>query len=493
MTDMEPSLTTVTREQLMQLDKEQLVEMLLSALARIERLEQIVAQQNIRIQELEDQLAKNSQNSGKPPSSDGLKKPKTKSLRRPTGRGKGGQKGHQGHTLEMVAEPNYQETYPVTSCPHCAENLSDIAVIGYEKRQVFDLPPVEIEVSEHRVEVKRCPQCHREAKGDFPADVSATVQYGPRLKAQAVYLNQYQLLPWARTCEALGDLYNHQPAEALIQEANRLCQTNIEPSLAQIKEALIAADVAHFDETGIRVEGKLYWLHGAGTDQLTYYAVHAKRGQIGMKAMGILPQFTGRAIHDHLKSYFQFTNCLHGLCNAHHLRELQFIVDQYQQEWAKQIIDLLLTIKNAVDNALETNRSLSPYRCRQFSQQYDAILADGFQANPLPESTAKKGRPKQPPAKNLLDRLQKFKLQVLAFMYDFRVPFTNNLAERDVRMVKVKQKVSGSFRTMAGAETFCAIRSYISTVRKHDFNVIDAIFIALCGSPFMLAPVEGAT
>jgi transposase len=490
---MDASQQEVTREQLLQLDKETLVDLLLVALARIDELEQQVVKQDERIQQLADQLAKNSHNSGKPPSSDGLKKPRTQSLRRKSGKRKGGQKGHQGHTLEMVSEPHHQEIQALACCPHCAHDLSQESVLGYEKRQMFDLPPIEIEVTEYRAEIKHCPHCQQEAKATFPKHIIAPVQYGPRLKAQAVYLNQYQLIPWARTCEALGDLYNHQPAEGFLYGALQTCHEQIQPTLVEIKEGIQTEAVANFDETGLRVLSKLHWLHVASTDKLTYYDVHEKRGQIGMRDIGILPQFSGRAIHDHFQSYFQFNNCLHGLCNAHHLRELQFITDQYQQGWAAQMSQLLLDIKAAVARAPDTHCSLSPYRCRLFSDKYDQILADGFAANPMSDNLSKKGRPKQTPPKNLLDRLQKYKLQVLAFMYDFRVPFTNNLAERDVRMVKVKQKISGSFRTLCGAKIFCAIRSYISTARKQGINVLDALEDAFLENPFLPSAYQGST
>lgn len=490
---MDVSLKGVTREQLSQLDKETLIDLLLVAIARIDALEQQVAEQNERIQQLADQLAKNSRNSGKPPSSDGLKKPKTRSLRQRSGKSKGGQKGHKGQTLKMAPNPHHQEVQTLTSCPHCAHDLRAVPVIDYEKRQLFDLPPVTVEVTEYQAEIKVCPHCHQQAKANFPAHITAPVQYGPRLKAQAVYWNQYQLIPWARTCEAFGDVYGHQPAEAFLQESLQQCQQHIQPALSAIKEALKAKAVAHFDETGLRVLGKLHWVHVASTADLTYYDVQEKRGQIGMHAMGILPEFKGRAIHDHFQSYRQFSHCLHGFCNAHHLRELQFITDQYQQEWAARMSQLLLAIKTAVARAPTTNRSLSPRLCRRFADTYDEILAAGFAVNPEPEKTGQKGRPKQSPPKNLLDRLQQNKQQVLAFMYDFRVPFTNNLAERDVRMVKVKEKISGAFRTMDGAKTFCAIRSYISTVRKQGINVLAALETAFCGNPVLPSAYDLAT
>lgn len=480
--------TDFDAQQLEQLEKETLIAIILE-------LERQLREQAALIQELRDQLAKNSQNSGKPPSSDGLKKPRTRSLRKKSGRRSGGQKGHQGHTLKMVEQPDQIQVYEASTCSHCATDLQSVEPCGYEKRQVFDVPPVRIEVTEHQAEVKTCPGCGQQVKGDFPSDATQPVQYGPRLKAQASYLNNYQFIPLARTCELLGDFYGHTPSEAFVLDANATLVDQAEPSLATIKQQLIAADVAHFDESGLRVEDRLNWLHVASTNQLTYYAVHPKRGQVGMKALGILPEFKGRAVHDHWKSYFTFDNCQHALCNAHHLRELQFVLDQYEQNWAREMAQLLLDIKDEVHEAPLNQTTLSPELLAHFEQRYNELIAQGLEANPPPadpppracgeHSRTKRGRKKQSPPKNLLDRLQQFKPQVLAFMYDFRVPFDNNSAERDVRMVKVKQKVSGTFRTRTGAETFCAIRSYISTVRKHGRNVLDAIHDALTGNPFV--------
>jgi transposase len=478
--------TDFDTQQLEQLDKETLIAIILE-------LQRQLREQAALIQELRDQLAKNSQNSGKPPSSDGLKKPRTCSLRKKSGRRSGGQKGHQGHTLKMVEQPDHIQVHEASTCSHCATDLQSVEPCGYEKRQVFDVPPMRIEVTEHQAEVKTCPGCGQQVKGDFPSDVTQPIQYGPRFKAQASYLNNYQFIPLARTCELLGDFYGHMPSEAFVLDANATLVDQTEPSLATIKQQLIAADVAHFDESGLRVEGQLNWLHVASTDQLTYYAVHPKRGQVGMKAVGILPEFEGRAVHDHWKSYFTFDDCQHALCNAHHLRELQFVLDQYDQTWARQMAQLLLDIKDEVQAAPLEQTTLSPELLAHFEQRYDELIAQGLKANPPPADPPprKRGRKKQSPPKNLLDRLQQFKPQVLAFMYDFRVPFDNNLAERDVRMVKVKQKVSGAFRTRTGAETFCIIRSYISTVRKQGRNVIDAIHDALTGNPFIPYAFQG--
>lgn len=475
------------RSQLEQLDKETLISIVLRLQEQVRELQQAVATQASEIQKLRDQLAKNSRNSGRPPSSDGLKKPRTRSLRKKTGRSSGGQKGHKGHTLEMVEQPDHVEVHHASQCPHCATDLQSVGQCAVERRQVFDIPPVRIEVTEHQAEIKVCPRCGNQAKADFPPDVTQPVQYGPRIKAQTVYLNNYQLIPWARTCELLGDFYGHTPAEALVLASNTAVVDSIEPSLDATQQQLITSNVVHFDESGLRVDGQLNWLHVASTDYLTYYNVHPKRGREGMEAIGILPAFDGRAVHDCWQSYFTFDNCQHALCNAHLLRDLLFIVEQYEQNWAEEMFKLLLDIKAEVDAAPADQMSLASKRLAHFEQRYDKLIAQGLAANPPPTDPPpkKRGRKKQSPPKNLLDRFQEHKSKVLAFMYDFRVPFDNNLAERDVRMVKIKQKVSGAFRTRTGAETFCAIRSYISTVRKHGLNVIDAIYDALTGSPLV--------
>jgi len=469
----------------------ELVKLLLSQnqelVSQHEKLLKQVSEQASEIQRLKDQLAKDSQNSGKPPSSDGLKKRRTESLRQKSGRKSGGQKGHAGHTLKMSESPDQVIIHELTVCPECHHDLSQVEALEHMRRQVYDVPPIQLAVTEHRSEIKACPCCQKRVKAAFPEGVSQPVQYGDLFKAQAAYLNTYQLLPIARSCELLGDFYGHQPAEALILEANQAVKQGSEPAVDAIKQALTQAPVTHHDESGVRVEGHLEWLHVSSTAQLTHYEVHPKRGQEAMTEIGILPNSTGRAIHDHWKSYLTFDQIEHGFCNAHHLRELRFIAEQYQQTWPTQMSQLLLAMKAAVDAAPADSVSLPQAQCLAFEKRYDAILKQGFEDNPPPPEPPqkKRGKPKQSPPKNLLDRLQEHKEGVLAFMFDFRVPFDNNLAERDVRMIKVKQKVSGSFRTADGASTFCAIRSYISTVRKNGLNVISAIRNSMAGKPFI--------
>ncbi len=443
-----------------------------------------------RIQELEDQLAKNSRNSGKPPSSDGYEKPAPKSRRKRSQKKSGGQVGHDGHTLEAVAQPDRMEVHEVDRCANCRASLKEVRAIAVEKRQVFDLPEIRMQVTEHQVEIKVCPSCQKQTKAFFPFGVSQPVQYGSRIKSQMSYLHEYQLLPVGRVQETLQDFYGQIVAEGTILSAGEELAEQVAPVQQAVKEHLTyQTDVAGFDETGIRVAGKLHWCHVTCTDLLTYYGIHAKRGKIGMDAIGILPNFKGRAIHDDLPSYFQYSTG-HGLCNVHHLRSLEFLLERYPQGqgWVKKLRDLLLEIKSAVEKAITKAKTRLPAKTlANFSARYDALLKQGFKLNPAAGKQGqkpKRGRPKQSFAKNLLDRLRDHKEAVLAFMFDFKVPFDNNQAERDIRMLKVKQKISGCFRSQRGADIFCAIRSYISTACKNGQSVLGVLHSAFNGNPF---------
>ena len=459
--------------------------------AQVIALAQQLAKQGEVLHEVQARLAKSSRNSSKPPSSDGYGRVKrTASLRQSGAKPKGGQPGHEGQTLMASEHPDRIETHAVSSCAHCQAPLAMLAAEGYEERQVFNIPAIRIDVTAHRAEIKVCPACGRVSKGTFPATVTQAVQYGPMVYTWASYFTNQHHVPGERTTEIFADLVQHRVSEATVLKASEDLATCLTPFTDTVKDLLRDAAVLHVDESGLRVTGKLHWLHVASTDRLTSYAVHAKRGHEAMEDAGILGTFKGTVVHDHWKPYFTYNECTHALCNAHHLRELRFIEQQYQQPWAKDMAGLLLEIKRAVEATPAPAWCLAPLERERFAKCYDAVLQAGFAANPPPVSPSadegkKRGRAKQAPPVNLLLRLRDFKAEVLAFMADLRVPFDNNQGERDVRMVKVKQKVSGGFRTLEGAKRFGHIRGYISTVRKHAKNVFEAIREAFDGHPFL--------
>lgn len=447
-----------------------------------------LARTEARLDKLENQRKKDSRNSSKPPSGDGFGK-RTQSLRKKSERRSGGQKGHPGSTLKWSEQVDEVVTHAVIDCQSCGASLTTTPVLEHDLRQVHELPPLRLQVIEHQVEIKCCEQCEAINRGEFPADVNAQVQYGSGVRGLMVYLMDAQLLPSDRTCELLREVFGCEVSEGTLYNAREKCFEQLAPVEQQIKERIAAADVIHCDETGLRVNSKLWWLHVASTAELTYYFVHPKRGREAIDEMDVLPDFNGISTHDGWQSYFWY-ECAHSLCNAHHLRELRFIVERYEQSWAEEMMTLLSDIKVQVDIAKADGLSaLNPSQLNDFEQQYQTLLTEGFEANPPPPVEAnvpkKRGRAKQAPPKNLLDRLDLHDTAVLAFMYDFRVPFDNNQAERDVRMMKLKQKISGCFRAAAGAQQFCRIRGYISTLRKQGLNVLDALRSAFTGTPIL--------
>jgi len=430
-------------------------------------------------------LGTNSHNSGKPPSSDGPGiKPHPKSQRVVSGRKPGGQPGHDGHTLALVDTPDAVQVHAPSHCQGCGQSLDDVAALRRERRQVVDIPPVRARVIAHQAVTRCCPRCGAETSGAFPPDVAAPVQYGPGVATLAVYLTQEQLLPLARTSAVRAEVCGCPVSERTVERAVADCHERLAAVEAAIKQGVTDAAVAHFDETGVNIGGQTAWLHGASTAHLTFYAVHQKRGRAAMDAIGVMPQFRGRAVHDGLTSYGHYSECTHALCNAHHLRELTFVEEHLGQSWAKDLKGLLREIKQTVDDARGQGRAALPMEARQaFARRYDVILEEGMRANPPPPPTGKRGRPKRGNAGSLVDRLREHKAETLAFMEDLTVPFDNNQAERDIRMTKVREKISGCFRTPMGAARFCRIRGYISTLRKQGMPIFSALGQAIAGTP----------
>ena len=439
-----------------------------------------------RIAEFEGRFQQNSSNSSKPPSSDGFNKPSPKSLRTPTGKRPGGQKGHPGSTLKAVAKPDRVIVHSPQLCLGCDHSLSHQPILGHEKRQVFDLPDLKLIVTEHQAEIRLCPYCGRRLTASFPSEAQAPTQYGPRLMAWWAYLRVQQLLPLERIAQMTFDLFAIQVSEATLQSAIQTASSKLEGFEAKTKDLLQKAKLAHADETGLRVDGQLHWLHNLSTRLLTWYGVHRHRGRQAIEAFGILRGFRGRLIHDCWSSYFSLKRCLHGLCNAHLLRELTFIHEVQGQPWAGKMRDLLVEMHQFVTQRKEVASRTSPRQRAFWKRRYRGLLREGWAANPIrPPGPRKRGRPKKTKAQNLLNRLQCRQNSVLAFLYDFRVPFTNNLSEQDLRMMKVQQKISGAFRTSQGAQVFARIRSYVSTVRKHQRNVFQEMVRLFHNKPFI--------
>jgi transposase len=451
----------------------------------IEGLQKQTAELAEQVQALQERVKKDSHNSHLPPSSDRFHR-QPKSLRKSSGKKPGGQVGHPGSTLMLSPTPDQVIVHAVECCQHCQHDLREVQSLQVERRQVLDLPPKRVVVIEHQAQQKCCPNCQQISSAPFPEDVRAPVQYGAALAAVGVYLVQQQLLPYERACEVLEDLLGSSMSVGTLQGLIERCAEQLEPLEQQIKAALSHAPVLHQDETGLYVAGQRQWMHVSSTEDLTHYAVHPKRGKEALDAIGILADFAGVSVHDGWRSYWQFL-CQHALCNVHHLRELIFLQEEQQQEWAGEMKELLLDIKAAVAQARTEGRSrLHPLEVADWKVRYRALLAQGYQANPPPAPPTeggKKGRPKQSKARNLLDRLSQHQDAVLCFLENFSVPFDNSLAERDIRMVKVQQKISGCFRSPAGAQAFCRIRGYLSTLRKQGLAVLTALEQVLVGHP----------
>jgi len=454
---------------------EEVVDRLLAAEQQVKDLEE-----NVR--DLQSRLALNSRNSSKPPSSDGLAKPPApSSLRSKTGRKPGGQPGHPGHTLKPVEKPDHTQAHLLhhCSCGLCGGvSLEHQPVLGYERRQVFDIPPLRLVVTEHKAEIKQCPVSGLQVRALFPPGVAAPAQYGPHFRGFMLYFYNEQLLPFERLRQTCCDLFGQPLSLGALTETNNRAYIALQPVETLIIGSLTQAAVVNVDESGLRVAGSLHWLHVACTAQLTFYGVHGKRGSEAMDALSVLPHCRAWLVHDHWKPYYKY-DALHALCNQHLLRELKCLFEDHKEAWAGELSQFLLLWK---DNPM-TPLGLDEAQFKQMHADYKAIVAKGRCKHP--RRNPGQGRAQQCKAANLLDRLEDYDLSVLGFLVDPSVPFTNNQGERDIRMIKVKQKISGCFRTLQGAQVFARIRGYLSTCRKQGRNLWDACYQVVIGLPFM--------
>ena len=445
----------------------------LSLRVRVSDLEQ----ENSRLRSI---LNKNSGNSSRPPSTDGFKKPSPKSLREKSGKASGGQQGHAGKTLLQKETPDVVKVHVVEECSECHISLGDVVSHAVEKRQVFEIPEPKLDVIEHRCEKKICPGCGKLNIGSFPSGVERPVQYGPRAKGFITYLQNYQMIPYERLSQFFEDIFGAPISEGTVFNATEAAYKNLESFEEYTKGLLIQSGTLHADETGVDVANKLHWLHTVSTDKLTYHLVHEKRGVEAIEAAGILPNFQGTLVHDCWAPYFKY-DFRHALCNAHLLRELNAAIEDTKQPWAEEMRALLRKLNKAT-RACENGKGLCAAEIEGFEEEYNQIIRGGH------EQTGGLMPAQKTVSRNLWERFLLKQHQVLRFIYDPTVPFDNNQAERDIRMVKVKQKVSGCFRSRAGANHYARIRAYISTVRKQGKNILLALQSAFMGEPVIPTP-----
>lgn len=453
----------------------------------ISDLQKTIDELNRTVSELRERVGMNSSNSSKPPSSDGLNKPTPKSLRGSSGKKAGGQKGHSGSTLAAMLEPDEIIMHEPEACGGCRNHDVCIsrACVG-ETRQVIDII-VDLKVTAHQaVMVEECPLRGGLVKGEFPGEIKAPVQYGENLQALTVALNTVGAVSVERTHDILSNMFGIPLATGTIVNMVGRCAEGLAETVDLIGDKAAASTLLHLDETGTRVDGKTMWVHNASNSEYTHLSVSAKRGQEGMDAGGVLPRFTGKAVHDCWAPYWKYDRITHALCCAHLLRELIGIVEnQPWQLWAGDFIKLLLDMKDAKEKAIERGEHcLSDHLLDEFESRYGSIIFIARIVNPPPGSDGKKkGRKKKGKVLSLIERLDDYEAAVCLFVNDFTVPFDNNMAERDVRMIKTKTKVSGCFRSTKGAEDYLKIMSYVGTAKKQRINPFEAIRQAILGKP----------
>ena len=448
----------------------------------IDEFEARIVAQDARIAELERRLNSNSSNSNKPPSSDGLKR-KTSLRKNHSGRKPGGQPGHSGQTLRQSETPDITEIVPLNTCPECHGNLEDVPVESVEKRQVFELPDIKLLITEFMAQRKRCPHCGKLVRAEFPGGVTAPAQYGPGMQAAMAYLNARQVIPCQRVSEVCQDLFGHRPSAGSVVKSVARCTELAQARVEEIRASLSQAPVLHADETGARCVGKTHWIHVVSTATETLYSHSEKRGCEGFAAGNVLPTYTGVLEHDFWGPY-DTLGCEHARCNAHLLRDIKAF-EEAGESWAGPLGSVLVEMKKAADEARENGQDEIQSACRKRLQAvYDTWVEAGLKAHPeKTKPEGKRGRIGQSKETNLLRRLRDKREEVLRFSNDLQVPFDNNQAERDLRMIKVQQKVSGCFRSQEGAKRFCVMSSYISTLRKQGHDLLNSLKTIFTGTP----------
>ncbi len=448
-----------------------------------------IARLEARIVELERLLGKFSGNSSLPPSTDNQaqRQARVKPAKRVKGqRRKGKQPGAPGSHLERVAEPDRVVDHAPTVCRGCGGDLADAEVVGVESRQVFDLPDRRAEVAEHRAQKRRC-GCGCDTTATFPTEATAPACWGPRVRAVAVYLLVRHHLPVARVAEILSDLLGAPVSTGWLAGLTGEAAQDLDPFIDDLKDRLADEPVAHADETGCRVAGAKQWIHVLSTVFLTYLAVHTRRGAKATDEMGVLARFGGVLVHDRWAPYWTYPQILHAICNAHILRDLTAIGEVHRyKEWADAMAGLLVDAKRRCDRAREQGRARLPGdTAQQIRGRYNALLVEFFATHSPPQGGWRKGSYDRDAA-NLATALQEHAHEVLRFTTDMAVPFDNNQGERDLRMAKLQQKISGSFRTDHGAHRFATVRSYIETGRKHGLNPLDLLTQLFKGHPWAI-------
>lgn len=441
------------------------------------------------VRRLRDRAAQNSRNSSRPSSTDGAEQPRPKSLRKPSGRKSGGQPGHPGRTLQSCDTPKHVQIHSLQEC-ECGENLAQEPAVDYQRRQVFDLPTLTLECTEHRAEIKECPCCHRTVVAAFPADAQAPVQYGKNFRALLAYLYDAQEGASRRIREMCAEMFGYAVSEATLQSARQEQYEALESFEQRLVQILPQEPVLHADETSVMIDKVRHWLHVVCTPLLTFFAIHLSRGKDAIAAAGIIPRFTGWLMHDFLSSYLGFENCLHTFCKSHLLRELVFLFEQHRQAWAGDLHDLFLDMHLEVQHRKARDAPMTEKEYHRWCVSYRKLLRAGRKANPRTPEQRAQPRAKQSKEQNLLDRLEGYDAAILAFLWNLDLPFTNNEAERAFRMMKVRMKISGCFRTFKGACRHARIRSYISTLRKHGLPVLKYLRRALDGRPFLPQPAK---